>query len=220
VARLRQKGSPPLAIDPCTCFALLLVVVAGRVAGVPIQPMSDDEVIEVLPAVAGDRAEARRARRALAERPYDPALAVARARRYLDQARALGDPRFAGLAMAAIGAWTDPASTPDAVLLTKATLQQYQHEFDASVQSLQTLLGRPSAEPRPQPWLTLATVRRVQGRYAASNQACRGVALQGAHLHALACLAENAALRGDVDGARATLVALTGERGLPPATRA
>ena len=210
-----------LLLAACRLAGLLLLVsTAGRVAAVPIEPTRDDEVVEVLPAAAGDRAQERRSRRALAERPNDPALAVAVAQRYLDQAHALGDPRFAGLAMAAIAFWTDPASTPDAVLLTRATLQQYLHEFDASVQSLRTLLSRPSAQARPQPWLTLATVRRVQGRYADSDEACRGVAREGARMHGLACLAENDALRGDVAGARRTLRALAAEPGLPAPTRA
>jgi hypothetical protein len=111
------------------------------------------------------------------------------------------------MALSAIGAWTDDATMPDDILMMRATLQQYLHEFDASVQSLQHLLAHPGA-PRPQAWLTLATVRRVQGRYADSDMACQRVALSGARLHASACLAENAALRGDLSRARDTLQAL------------
>jgi len=185
----------------------------------PIAPTSDDEVIDVLPAVTGDRAEARRLRKQLTQTPRDAALALAVARRYLDQAHELGDPRFAGMAMSAIDPWRDDATMPDDVLLMRATLQQYLHEFDASAASLQRLLARPGL-PRPQAWLTLATVRRVQGRYAESDTACRQVATAGAALHANACLAENLALRGDVDRARATFTALLADSRQPPATRA
>ena len=86
--------------------------------------------------------------------------------------------------------------------------------------SLQRLLARPGAAPRPQAWLTLATVRRVQGRYADSDAACRQVASAGSSLHANACLAENAALRGDVDRARVAFTALLGDARQPAATRA
>ncbi|MGK2897948.1 MAG: tetratricopeptide repeat protein [Burkholderiaceae bacterium] len=201
----------------------LLAALSGTLAPVratPIVPTRDDEVIDVLPAVKGSRAEERRLRRQLAHQPRDPALALAVAKRYLDQAHELGDPRFAGMAMSAIEAWTDEATMPDAVLMMRATLQQYLHEFDASVASLQHLLARPGGQPRPQSWLTLATVRRVQGRYADSDAACRQVASAGAALHASACLAENAALRGDVAGGRSAFVALLASVGNPPATQA
>ena len=116
----------------------------------PIKPLRDDEVIDVLPGAAGGRREERTARRALAAAPRDPVLAVAMAKRYLDQAHEQGDPRFAGMAMAALAGWTDPVSMPADVLLMKANLQQYLHEFDASVRSLEALLARPGLPPQPQ----------------------------------------------------------------------
>ena len=198
---------------------LFFALVVGAARSTPITPTRDDEVVEVLPASAGNRSEERRARKELVARPRDPALAVAVAKRYFAQAHELGDPRFAGLALAAIGGWTDEASMPDDVLMMKATLQQYLHEFDASVRSLQVLLARPGAQSRPQAWLTLATVRRVQGRYADSDEACKQVARAGAALHSSACLAENAALRGEVAAARTALGDLLSRPGLPVATQ-
>lgn len=199
---------------------LFLFCLAVGARGEPIVPSSDDQVIEVLPASSGNRAEERQQRRQLAARPDDPELAVKVARRYLDQAHALGDPRFAGLALAALSPWPQPVSAPDDVLLLQATLQQYLHEFDASAASLESLVARPSYRGQPQAWLTLATVRRVQGRYAASDAACERVGSAGAALHSRACLAENAALRGDVAAARTTLDSLLREPRLPPATQA
>ncbi|HWH84143.1 MAG TPA: hypothetical protein VNU71_18080, partial [Burkholderiaceae bacterium] len=204
-------------------FCIAVLGLAGFAAlparAVPIEPRSDDEVIEVLPAVAGGRAEARRLRQQLARRPGDAAVALDVARRYLAQAHEQGDPRFAGRAIAAIAAWPDAASAPDDVLLMRATLQQYLHEFDAAAATLQALLARPAA-PRPQAWLTLATVRRVQGRYAESDAACARVAKAGAALHANACAAENAALRGDVESARLALTGMLADARQPAATRA
>ena len=186
----------------------------------PITPTHDDEVIEVLPAMTGGRAEERRLRKQLALQPRDPALAVGIAKRYLAQAHERGDPRFAGMAMAAIEGWTNEATMPDDVLMMRATLQQYLHAFDGSAHSLQVLLARPGAQPRAQAWLTLATVGRVQGRYADSDLACQQVATNGAALHAQACLAENAALRGDVDPARVVLTRLLAAPDIPVSTRA
>jgi hypothetical protein len=198
----------------------LLAAFAGSAGSTPITPTHDDEVIEVLPPLAGGRAEARRQRKLLASQPRDPVLALGIAKRYLDQAHELGDPRFAGMAMSAIAGWQDEATMPGDVLMMRATVQQYLHEFDASVRSLQALLARPGQQPRPQAWLTLATVKRVQGRYADSDVACKQVAASGAELHANACLAENAALRGDFDGARATFTHLLGGARQPPSTQA
>jgi len=184
----------------------------------PIVPTRDAQVIEVLPAATGDRGEDRRLRQQLAARPDDAALAVRVAQRELDRARQAGDPRFAGLALAALRPWPDAATAPAEVLLMRATLQQYLHDFEGSVASLRQLLARPDEAGRAQAWLTLATVLRVQGRYAESDEACRGVAAAGASLHAGACRAENAALRGEVAAARRSFEVLLAQPGLPPAT--
>ena len=196
-----------------------LFLCAALARAEPVTPTRDDEVIEVLPAAAGSRDEDRRLRKELAARPDDAALAVRVARRYLDRAREGGDPRFAGLALAALRPWPDAATAPGTVLLMRATLQQYLHEFDASATSLHQLLARPGSEREAQGWLTLATVLRVQGRYADSDDACRRVSSAGSQLHASACLAENAALRGDVAGARKSFEGMLAAPGVPAATR-
>lgn len=197
-----------------------LSVLSAPVPATPLIPTHDDEVIEVLPAMTVSRAQERRQRKLLAQQPRDATLSLALATRYLAQAHELGDPRFAGLAMSAIDGWPDEATMPDAVLLMRATLQQYLHEFEASVRSLEALLRRPSVAPRPQAWLTLATVRRVQGRYGDSDLACQQVAASGAALHANACLGENAGLRGEVDRARLMFVRLLADARQPAPTRA
>jgi len=204
---------------PTGVLAVGLFLCAAGAGAEPIIPSGDDEVIEVLPAAAGDRAEDKRLRRELAARPNDAELAVRVARRELDRARVTGDPRFAGLALSALRPWPDAAKAPAEVLLMRATLQQYLHDFDASVASLRLLLARPGEAVRAQPWLTLATVLRVQGRYAESDQACRGLAAAQADLHAAACLAENAALRGEVAAARRSFEALLARPRLPAQTQ-
>ena len=183
----------------------------------PIAPKNDNELVETLPAVSGNRAEERRLRRELTAQPRNSAVASAIARHYLDQAREQGDPRFAGQALAALQAWPEPASAPQEVLLMQATVQQYLHEFDPAARKLELLLKR---EPRDaQAWLTLATVRRVQGHYAESDAACAALGRLGAALYAGACQAENDGLRGNFDGARATLKTLIATPRLAPETR-
>jgi tetratricopeptide (TPR) repeat protein len=204
------------ALTGALAAGLFLTCTVGAAGAAPITPTRDDEVIEVLPASAANR-EDRQQRKRLAARPDDAKLATAVARRYLEQARESGDPRFAGLALAALRAWPDANAAPDEVLLLRATLEQYLHEFDAAVAHLRLLLARPGSERQSQAWLTLATVLRVQGRYVESDAACRQVA--GAEVYQAACLAENAALRGETAAARRSFETMLAARSLPAPTR-
>src|SRR3990167_2185141 len=163
----------------------------------PLVPSDDDQVVETLSTAGGERAEERRLRREWAAHRGDADKAVALAMRTLAQARADGDPRRAGQALAALQAWPDPASAPDDVLLMRAIIEQHLHGFEAAVQHLELLLRRQPLHA--QAWLTLATVRRVQGRYAQSDAACEGLLRSGQTLHAQACHAENAGLRGETE---------------------
>ncbi len=181
-----------------------------------LNPTRDTDVIEVLPA-GGRAAEDRELRRLWVNQPTDAATAVSLARRYLSRARELGDPRYAGQTLAVLQGWPDPKTAPDDVLLLQATVQQYLHEFDIAATHLEMLVAR--RPDHAQAWLTLATVRRVQGRYAASDTACLGLQGAGVRLESQACLAENASLRGDNDAARLKLQQLLAPPRLPAATR-
>ena len=185
-------------------FIVFLLAAAGlgvaAVNAAPISPTSDAQVIETLPAKSAGRAEERRLRKAVQGNPRDAQSAVDLARRLMDEARERGDPRLAGQAMAALQPWTDPATAPTDVLLLQAVVKQFLHDFDGAAQLLERSLARDAQQP--QAWLTLATVRRVQGRYADSDRACTQLLAIGATLHGTACLAENEALRGDIDAAR------------------
>ena len=164
----------------------------------PVVPASDDAVVEHLPARLNG------ARRLIAEGQskdaLDPDKAVVRARAFLDEARDRGDPRYAGYALAAIAPWKNDAAAPPPIVILQATLAQYQHDFDGSRRMLEALLTRDPANP--QAMLTLATIARVQGRYAESDRLCASVR---ARLYEGACLAENRALRGQFDAARISL---------------
>lgn len=202
-----RRGRPvPPWRHRLVALGFALAATAAAVRAEPLVPADDAQVVELLPAAGRAAADERRARRQLAQRPDDAALAVRLARAGLERSRASGDPRHAGLALAALRHWREPASAPAEVLLLQATLDQHLHDFDAAAAKLDLLLRR---QPRDaQGWLTLAAVRRVQGRYAESDVACRGLAGAGASLHAAACSAENAGLRGRFDLARRSLQAL------------
>lgn len=195
---------------------LLCMTLAVGAQGAPLLPTSDAQVIETLAAPAGDRAEERALRRQHQAKPGDAAVAVALARSYLEQAHREGDPRFAGRALAALQHWAQTSEAPPAVLLMRATVLQYLHQFDTAAQLLEGLAQRQPA--MAQAWLTLATIRRVQGRYADSDRACAGLTAAGATLYAQACQAENDGLRGQFDSARGRFDQLLATR-LDGATR-
>jgi predicted Zn-dependent protease len=91
-------------------------------------------------------------------------------------------------------------------VLALAQAEQHLHRFDSARARLQALTARDPA--LPQAWLMLATLHRVQGHYADADASCAGLQRAAAALHAAACAAENAALRGAHDSARSTLQAL------------
>lgn len=172
----------------------------------PWQPRSDQEVVETLPLASAARKEAARAQHALQQSPTDGPLAVAAAARYLALAREQGDARYAGLALGALRAWPAGQAAPTEVLVMRATVSQYLHDFDGAAALLRQALLQ---DPRhAQAWLTLATVRRVQARLADADAACGELVRLGQAMHGRACLAENQSLRGEHEAARQALVAL------------
>ena len=182
-----------------------------------IVPSRDSEVIETLPGGSAERREERKLRRALAEQPNNAALATRLSAQYLARARETGDPRYAGLSIAALRPWQDDTAAPGEVLLLQATLDQYLHQFDAAAGKLERLVQR---DPKlGQAWLTLATIRRVQGRYDASDRACQALMGLGAGVYGPACLAENQALRGHTQAARDTFKRLLAAPGANAGTR-
>lgn len=207
----------PLAARLAT-FATLTVVAAlsgAPAPAVPLHPASDAEVVETLPTLGAYAREQRSLRRAAAQRPRDAQLALALSRSLLERARHDGDARLAGQALGALGAWDADPDPPLEIRLQRATLRQHLHDFDAAATELEAALR---AAPRhPQALLTLATVRRVQGRFGESDTACRRLGEAGLALHARACLAENRALRGEHAAARRELQALLTEGPNDPA---
>lgn len=193
----------------CGASLVLACGAAAAAADAPRTPASDAEVLERLPYRALAGVKAQRPAPPASQPDTNPQTAVAQARHYMALTRERGDPRYAGYALAALRPWLDQAAPPPAVALMLAELDQYQHDFDKARDRLHALVRRvPAGSPiAPQAWLMLATLARLQGNYAESDQACSQVARE-AMLYALACQAENQGLRGQADAARTQLLAL------------
>lgn len=184
---------------------LSLLCATGACLARPVVPTSDAQVIERLPPAA------------LTSRSADPAVAVAEARALLAASRRDGDPRFAGRALARLARWQAQPLAPVDVVLVLAETEQYLHQFGPATQRLQALVQR--APDNAPAWLLLATLHRVQGRYAQSDAACASLQRLRAQPYAEACAIENQSLRGDQAGARARLQQLLAGR-TEPVTRA
>jgi len=171
-------------------------------------PHTDADIIETLPAVAGWSREQRQLRRALVQRPHDEGVAILAARSYLDLARTQGDARYAGYAMGALQAWeaVTPADVPPKILVMRATVAQFLHDFDGAEATLNVALQK--QPDNAQALITLATVLRVRGRYAESDATCRTLGRIGPPLYGTACLAENMGLRGNHAAARSAFQGL------------
>jgi tetratricopeptide (TPR) repeat protein len=199
-------------------FAAALALLATVAAAAPYTPESDGVVLERLPE-RGDPALAqlKRMRATLAGNPRQVDLAVSVARRALDAARALGDPRFLGQAQAALGPWWSGSDVPASAWLLRATLKQAQHDFAGSLQDLDALLA---AHPTlAQARLTRATVLSVVGRYADARHDCDALAGHAPALVVIGCEAVPASLTGNTAPAYEALMQALSLRGGDPGVR-
>jgi tetratricopeptide (TPR) repeat protein len=148
------------------------VVFAGTVAAAPLVPAADAEVLEHLPYRPNDPIvrEINGLRGQLAANPRDQQIALKLARAYFAQAGAQSDPRYVGYAQSVLKPWWDLAEPPAAVLVMRATLRQYSHNFSDALADLDRAL---KINPGDIDALSLrADINLVTGDYAASRQDC------------------------------------------------
>lgn len=168
----------------------------GPVWPAPRVPESDAVVIERLPYRAADpiQRELRELRSALAGNPRDPERAIALARRYFELALSEGDPRYIGYGEAALVAFSDADGSPVELLIVRAQLAQYRHEFARAIALLERALAAQPGDPEALAWS--AAVRMVQADYAGAQQDCERLAKVASELLGIGCLAHVAAATG------------------------
>jgi hypothetical protein len=173
---------------------LLLAVQLNAAAATAVQPVRDDEVLEVLPAVTRNRPAQATTASAVRAPANDPVAAAAQAREDIAVARQTGDTRYWGRAQATLAPWWDRLDAPADLAVLQATVQQGRHEFAASRTVLTAALARTPGHA--QGWLNLAALERLSARYAESLAACDAVARAGQALYAEACRLETRSLQG------------------------
>jgi tetratricopeptide (TPR) repeat protein len=169
--------------------SLCLVLIAQLGMAAPYVPRADSEVLERLPVKPNDPAmrEIKELRAALARDPQDLERAIRLARRYFGQALAQGDPRYVGYAQAALKPWWDLPEPPTRVLVMRATLVQYRHDFAGALADLARALERDPSDARA--WSLRAVIHLVQAEYAESRRDCAGLAPLVEPLIASGCVA-------------------------------
>ncbi len=112
-------------------------------------------------------------RNMLATKPENVELAVSAGNHYLELARNTDDLRYLDSARAVLAPWRDAAQVPASVLLLRATLTQFEHQFAAALEDLQRYLKQ--APYDQQAWLTKALIHQVQGDYQLALRSCAHV---------------------------------------------
>jgi len=169
------------------CASLFCVAFAASAA--PYTPASDAQVLERLPIRPADplARELRSLRADLAAHPGDGSLAESLARRYFDLAMAEGDPRYIGYAEAALQPWKGAKTLPPNLLVIRALLSQYKHDFAGALKDLRAAID---AEPRnveAHAWR--AAIFMVQADYAGARSECAALAPESTELFAAGCFA-------------------------------
>ena len=179
-------------VTPWVKWIVLLFATAqlSAMAVTMVQPLRDDEVLEVLPEITRSRPS----QAAAAPKVADPTAASSQARHDIALARQTGDTRYWGRAQAVLGPWWDRPDAPADLAILQATVQQGRHEFDASRKVLTASLVR--APGNAQGWLNLAALERLSARYAEALIACEAVARAGQALYGAACRLETQSLQG------------------------
>jgi Tfp pilus assembly protein PilF len=188
---------------PRQLLGALLCLALSPAAAAPRLPADEGEVLERLPVRPGDpvAAELRRLRAAVAAGPADPAAAGALGRRYFALAMAQGDPRYVGYAEAALRPWQGAAQAPAEVLVLRAMLRQYRHDFDGALEDLgRALLSEPE-NADAHAWR--AAIFMVRAEYAAAARECAAIADE---VQAVSCSAYVEATTGHARNAYSRLL--------------
>jgi hypothetical protein len=168
---------------------------ATSASAAPFLPTDDAQVLERLPSRNTTQfRELKTLQAAAAQAPNDLVRATALATAYIRVSRLEGDPRFLGYAQAALAPWWKEPAAPTPVLILRATILQSNHQFDAAVVDLDTILQR---EPRnAQALLTRATVLTVQGKYSEAREACSRLSGVARGIYGVICLAAADSMTG------------------------
>jgi predicted Zn-dependent protease len=197
--------------------ALALASLAVAAYAAPYVPTDDATVLERLPVRPGDpiARELRQLRAELAANPRKRDTAVRLAERYFALASSEGDPRYVGYAQAALKPWWDMPAPPLDVLVMRAILKQYSHDFSAAIRDLEAATREDPRNARA--WSWRAAIHMVQADYEKAREDCLALQKLESELYAVGCLAYLDGTTGKAAAAyRALSAALARNADTPP----
>ena len=176
----------------------------------PFTPANDSDVVERLPLSATDPSARRlqSLRKQLEAKPDDVALRIEIARRYFDLSMAQGDPQYVGYASAALTPLDKDAPVSNAALTAsywqiKGMLQQYSHNFDGALASLDKASVADPKSPDPMAWR--AAIHMVQADYPKAQAECDAIKPLTTPLFSAGCTQYVRASTGELQSAFDTL---------------
>lgn len=191
-------------IPPFAALFCLFTTLATQAA--PFTPANDSDIVERLPLSATDPSARRlqSLRKQLEAKPDDVALRIEIARRYFDLSMAQGDPRYVGYASAALAPLDKAAPAANSgYWQIKGMLQQYSHNFDGALASLdKASLANPTS-PDPMAWR--AAIQMVQANYPKAQAECDALKPLTTALFAAGCTQYIRATTGELQSAFDTL---------------
>jgi tetratricopeptide (TPR) repeat protein len=195
-------------IRPLTpAFAALFCLFTTLAAqAAPFTPANGSDVVERLPLSATDPSARRlqSLRKQLEAKPDDVALRIEIARRYFDLSMAQGDPRYVGYASAALTPLDKTPPASNAALTAgywqiKGMLQQYSHNFDGALASLDKASVADPKSPDPMAWR--AAIHMVQANYPKALAECEALKPLTTPLFATGCAQYVRASTGELQSA-------------------
>jgi len=205
----RRTGAAAALLAAVTLCSPAVFAVAHR-------PDRDDVVLERL----SPASVALRQLRGTGTPPVTIALddALARARHFIQIGQIYSDPRAYGYAQASLGPWWTADPAPPRLLVMRARILQFRHEFDAALAQLEPALK--SDQFDPDAWLLFAGIEQVRGNVRAARAACLKLIPISDPLVGATCAASIAALAGRTREAEQLLAqALTQPTAVSPDTR-
>ncbi len=191
-------------IPPFAALFCLFITLVTQAA--PFTPANDSDVVERLPLSATDPSARRlqSLRKQLEAKPDDVALRIEIARRYFDLSMAQGDPRYVGYASAALTPLDKAAPARYAALTAsywqiKGMLQQYSHNFDGALSSLDKASLADPKSPEAMAWR--AAIQMVQANYAKAQVECDAMKPLVTPLFAAGCTQYVRASTGELQSA-------------------
>src|SRR5712691_10326814 len=197
--------------------ALAIASLAATACAAPYVPKDDATVLERLPVRPGDPVarELRQLRAELTANPRKQETAVRLAERYFALASSEGDPRYVGYAQAALKPWWDMPDPPLDILVMRAILKQYSHDFSSAMRDLEAATREDPKNARA--WSWRAAIHMVQADYERAREDCLALQRLESELYSAGCIAYLDGTTGKAAAAhRALSAALAKTADVPP----